>query len=128
MSNGTPEIKLDRANLYREETYTDLRVGSIQRLTPVQTDGTPDLARAQLFVGEAQLMSPAGPVPLRTEIPAKTLDEAIDQFPAAMQKAVEQLMAEIREMQRQQSSRIVVPGGPLPDDLTGGAGGRIRLK
>jgi hypothetical protein len=119
------ELKLDQANLFREESYTDLRVGSIQRLIPVKTDGTVDEARASMFVGEAQLMSPAGPVPLRAEIPAANLQEAIERFPDAMQRAVERLMAEIKEMQRQQSSRLVIPGagGGLPPDL-----GRLKLK
>ena len=36
------EISLDRENLFREETYTDLRAGSIQVLTPVKVDGSVD--------------------------------------------------------------------------------------
>ena len=29
------EFKINRSNLYREESFTDLKVGTIKRLTPV---------------------------------------------------------------------------------------------
>ena len=38
------------------------------------------------------------------------LDEAIEKFPEAINQAVERLVEEAREMQRQEASRIVVPG------------------
>jgi hypothetical protein len=46
------EIKLDESNLYKEEVFTDLRVGSLKQLTPVTKDGERDLARPMVFVGE----------------------------------------------------------------------------
>jgi hypothetical protein len=36
------EIKLDESNLYKEEVFTDLRVGSLKQLTPVTKDGERD--------------------------------------------------------------------------------------
>ena len=40
------EIQMDAANLYREESYTDLKAGSLRKLVPVKADGTDDPARA----------------------------------------------------------------------------------
>ena len=120
--NPLGEISVDRDNLYREETFTDLKVASIRRLTPIQPDGSDDSGRPVLFVGETTLMSARGPLPINCPIEATTLAEAMDAFPQAVQDAVARLMDEAREMQRQEASRIVVPGqGPGP----GGGPGRI---
>ena len=39
------ELQIDTKNLFKEETFTDLKVGTIRRLTPVTPDGSPDAAR-----------------------------------------------------------------------------------
>ncbi len=104
------EIKMDVANLYREEVFTDLRVGSIKQLTPVTVDGSRDPGRPMIFVGETQLMSQMGPLPVQARIEVATLKEAIAAFPAAIQAAVEVMIDEVKELQRREMSRIVVPG------------------
>jgi hypothetical protein len=104
------EISVDPTNLYREEIFTDLRVATIRRLTPIHPDGTNDAARPVMFVGQTTLLSQAGPVPVQCPIKAATLQEALDEFPAAVNQAIERMIEEAREMQRQESSRIVVPG------------------
>ena len=48
------EIRMSAGNLYREETYTDRQVGSLQILTPVKKDGSTDFSRQRLFVGQTQ--------------------------------------------------------------------------
>jgi len=127
------EIAVDQDNLYREETFTDLKVASIRRLTPIKSDGSDDPGRPQMFVGETTLMSQRGPLPINCPIEASSLQEAFEAFPKAVQDAVERLMEEAREMQRQEMNRIVVPGqgppgpgggmgGPMGG---GGGGGRI---
>jgi len=116
-SNPFSDIKVDRANLYREESFTDLKVATIRRLSPVKEDGSADAARPCLFTGETTLMSDRGPLPIQCPIEAKDLNEAMDKFPEAVQGAVEKLIEQAREMQRQSMSRIVVPGqggGGLP--------------
>jgi hypothetical protein len=116
------ELTVDEQNLYREETFTDLKIASIRRLTPVTIDGNEDTSRPTVFVGETTLMSARGPLPINCPIEATTLGEAVAAFPKAVQDAVERLMEEAREMQRQEANRIVVPGqGPAG----GGGGGRI---
>ena len=119
-TNPLGEITVDQNNLYREETFTDLKVASIRRLSPINSDGSDDSSRAVIFIGETTLMSARGPLPINCPIDAMTLSDALEAFPRAVQDAVDQLMDEARELQRQEASRIVVPGqGGVP------SGGRI---
>lgn len=110
------DFTVDKNNLYREESFTDLKVASIRMLTPANPDGTDDKSRAPMFLGHTQLMSPEGPVPIQSKLEANTLEEALEEFPGAMQKEFVNVIARIREMQQQQAmkkkddSRIIVPG------------------
>lgn len=115
------EIAMQANGMYREEVFTDNTVGTIRRLTPVDRNGEPDATREQSFVGSTQVMTQAGPLPLNFEIEASSLSAAIEAFGAAAREAFEQTMEELREMQRQQASSIVVPRGGL--DGAGGLGG-----
>ena len=47
---GGPELKMDPTSLYREDTYTDRKIGTIRVLTPVTADGATDLGRKILYV------------------------------------------------------------------------------
>jgi hypothetical protein len=118
------QATMDMTQIYREETFTDRRVGTIRRLTPVTADGTPDAARPVLFVGQAQVMTPMGAVPITFELDAPTLDGAIAKFGDAAEQAVQQTMRELQEIRREQASSLVIPdsaGGSLPNpgDLMG---------
>ena len=42
---NAPEPKMDADDLYREDTYSDRKVGTIRVMTPVKSDGSPDPAR-----------------------------------------------------------------------------------
>jgi len=104
------EIAFSTDNLYREDSYTDLKVGSIRILTPVKPDGTADLTRTTLFIGQAQFMSPDGPLPIQGLIDAKSLAEAMEKFPQAMEEALHHMITEARELQRQKESGLILPG------------------
>ncbi len=104
------DMDVDFGNLYKEEAFTDLKVASIRQLTPIKVDGSRDESRDILFTGHTQLMSQMGPLPVQCEIAAKDLQEALEKFPAAVQVAVEKMIEEAKEQQRQEMSRIVVPG------------------
>jgi hypothetical protein len=114
MKQFLEQMQVDRGNLFREETVTDLRAATFRRLIPIHADGTTDTSRAETYVGSTQIMSPQGPLPIQAEIPAATLAEAMDQFPAAMEQAVQELVKQAEEYRRQESSRIVVPGREDP--------------
>jgi hypothetical protein len=114
------DIRIDTASLYLEESFTDLKVGSIRRLVPVKTDGSPDPARPVRFIGQTQLMSQLGPLPVQCAIEAATLAEAIERFPQAIKVAVDELVAEAREMQRREMSRIVAPTAQVTSKILTG--------
>jgi hypothetical protein len=124
---GLPEIKLDPAELYREEVFTDRRAGTLRRLTPVTITGADDPSRPMLWSGQTQLLTPAGVLPLMFELEAASLADAIEKFPDAVKVALEQAIEEAREMRREAASRIVVPevGGPMGGGPIGG--GKIKL-
>lgn len=125
------ELRMDPTSLYREETYTDRRIGVIRVMTPVTTDGTIDLGRKVLYVGEAQLLSPVGALPITFDIEATSLGDAAEKFAAGAKVAVERAIRELQEMRREQASNIVIPDR-MPPDLGGRGGGprgpgRIQL-
>ena len=107
-------IQIDTKSLYREELITDLKVGSLQCLIPIHTDGTNDPSRPRKFVGQTQIMSQGGPLPIQAPIEANTIAEAIGKFPDAVKTSVEKLVNEAKEFQRQEASQIVIPGRDQP--------------
>jgi hypothetical protein len=126
----TRQASMDATQLYREEIFTDRKVGTIRRLTPVTKDGSADTARPVLFVGQAQIMTPMGAVPISFELDSTTLDGAVEKFGPAAELAVQQTMREIQELRREQASSLVIPdaggaGLPNPADLLS-RGGRPR--
>jgi len=120
MSNGEQEQQIDftvdKNNLYREESITDLKVASIRRLMPINDDGTEDASRTPVFMAQTQLMSPEGPVPLQSALKAGSIEEAIDEFPGAMRQALGEVVKQMKKMREQQmhgqkeDSRIIMPG------------------
>src|SRR5260221_5949789 len=91
----TNDIKVDPNSLYLEEIFTDRRIGTIRRLTPVKKDGKRDEARAILYVGETQMMTPADALPRRFEIGDRSLEPSGDKHrhvaPDALQHPVREL-------------------------------------
>ena len=108
--DNSPDITMDATALSREEVFTDSRIGSIRKMTPVTLDGEQDPSRPVQFVGSTQIMTPGGALPLSFEIEAETLEGAVAGFGDAAKISVERTMEELKEMQRQQASSIVVPG------------------
>lgn len=104
------DVTMNAGELYREETFTDRRVGTLQRLTPVKADGETDDSRSVLYVGQTQVLTPAGALPLTFEIEASSLDEAVDRFGTNAEAALQQTMKRLEEMRRDQASSLIVPG------------------
>lgn len=131
-SNAPPEYaKFDANALYREEIYTDRATGTLRVLQPVTKDGKPDPARPTLYLGEAQILTNMGPLPVSFEIEASSLADAIAHYATAAQAGIERAVREIQELRRQASSSIVLPGASpsLAGGLPGGAlGGASKIK
>ena len=124
------EARMDPTNLFREEVVTDRQVGTIRVLNPVTTEGRPDGSRKVLYVGETQVLTPAGMLPIAFEIDALSLAEAIEKFGEGVKEAVDRTIREIQELRREQASQIVIPRG-MPGGGLGGPGagprGKIQL-
>jgi len=94
------EIQMEVSNLYREESFTDRRVGTLQKLTPIRTDGSPDNARAEIYVGQTQILTPAGALPLSFEVEAASLEEAVAKFGENAKTALADAMQRLEELRR----------------------------
>jgi len=110
------DVQMEANSLYREETFTDRRVGTLQILTPVNSDGTTDSTRQAVYVGQTQILTPAGALPLNFELEASSLQEAVEKFGDGAKSALSDAMQRLDEMRREAASSIIVPG-------SGGAGG-----
>jgi len=110
MSDALPDMTMDSANLFKEDVFTDQKVGTIRVMTPVTLAGETDSSRTTQFIGQTQVLTPAGALPLTFELEVTTLAEAIEKFSEGAKEAMERTMEEIKEMRRQQASSIVMPG------------------
>ena len=113
--NSLENIKIDGSNLWKEENFTDLQVGSIRKLTPIKVDGSEDESRQAVYSATTNIMTPGGALPISGEIEAATLEEAVEKFPEAINIAVKKLQEDMIQMQKEQASKIVTP-----DELRGG--------
>ena len=107
------DFTVDKNNLYREETITDFKIATLKVLCPIHIDGTTDETRSKRYFGETQMVSPEGPIPVRSMLSATSLEEAVDAFPGAMEKALASLVEQVKQMQSKSKagnkSRII-PG------------------
>ncbi len=115
------DIKLDVANLHREELISDLRMGSILRLVPIRLDGSDDPARKPMFIARTQILTEYGMLPLEAPIEAATLAEAVERFPQAVEQGMQDLARSVAERQREASKQIVTPD-QFQRDMGGGKG------
>ncbi|HZP42321.1 MAG TPA: hypothetical protein VFD84_12545 [Candidatus Binatia bacterium] len=116
------ELRMDAAQLWREDIFTDRRVGTIRQLTPVTSAGAPDPSRAVAFVGQTQILTAGGMLPLNFDIPAATLAEAIEKFAGAAKVALEETVRELQELRRQAASSIVIPEPGATSSILGPGG------
>ena len=126
------QVALNREELFKEESYTDRKVGTIKKLIPIKDDESIDESRSTIYIGQTQMMTPMGALPLNFEIQAENLSDAITQFSIEAQKSVEETLAEIQRIQREQASSIVIPGQgqspqAMPGGMSGGMGGGIHM-
>ena len=109
MSDQTDNA-MDPNSLYREENFTDQKLGAIRKLIPVNFDGSDDKDREVMFFGSAQVMTPMGALPLNFALEGSTIGAAAEDFAGKAAIAVEEAAKELENMRREQASQIVVPG------------------
>lgn len=131
--NTEKEISMNTNDLYREESFTDRKVGVIKRMTPVDSQGAEDSSRTVIYQGETQIMLGNNPLPINFEIEAASLGEAAQKFADEARKAAEDTIKRLEEMRREMQNQIVVPGqgggmGGMGGGMGGGApGGGIQI-
>ena len=127
--DASQDAGMDGSNLFREDVFTDQKVGTIRRMTPVTADGAEDGSRPVQYIGQATVMTPMGSLPLSFELDAATMAEAVSKFGPAAQRAVEEAAREIQEMRRQGASSIVIPdaGAAALKGMGGKGGGGIQM-
>lgn len=108
-SNAQQQIDftVNRDNLYREESFTDIKVAAIRRLVPVKPDGSDDESRTTMFMAQTQIMTPGGPFLLQAMLKAETIEEALDEFPAEMQVQMNKMIAEAEQQQEKQDLQVI---------------------
>jgi hypothetical protein len=130
-SRRAADPQMSATDLYIEEIFTDRKVGTIQRLTPVSADGTPDTTRPVVYVGQTQILTAAGALPLTFEIPATTLKDSAAKFGEVAKVALNEMMDRLEEMRRDAASSIIVPEAGAGAQLGGigglPGGGKIRM-
>lgn len=122
MADTARDPAMDAKALYREEIYTDRKMGTLRVMLPVTAEGVPDSTRPTLYLGEAQLMTNMGPLPISFDIEAGSLADAIAKYGEAAKTGVEQALRELQEMRRQASSSLVIPPAGAASAITGGGG------
>ena len=116
---------MDPDNLFREENFTDQKMGAIRKLIPVKADGSEDGERKVMFFGSAQVMTPMGAMPLNFSLEGDTIGAAAEDFAVKAAIAVEQAAKELETMRREQASQIVMPGQSGGNMEGSGRGGII---
>jgi len=119
------EPDMNPKDLWLEEVFTDRRVGTIRRMTPVKGDGGRDAEREIVYIGETQVMSQIGTLPITFALEAKSIEEAAKLFGPAAKAAIERAVKELQELRRQAASSIVIPQGGLPPGPM--PGGKIQM-
>ena len=80
-----------------------------------------------LYVGETQVLTPAGALPIAFEIGAGSLEEAAEKFGTLAREAIERTVKELQDLRRQAASSIVIPQGGMPPAGGMGGGGKIQI-
>jgi hypothetical protein len=132
-SGNAREASMDATDLWREEIITDRKIGTLRVMTPIRPDGQFDPARQTTYVGEAQMMTNMGALPISFEIEATSLADAVAGYGRAAAEAFDRTMKELQELRRQSASSLVLPGqggggfgpGGLPPGL--GGGGKLQM-
>ncbi len=120
--SAMPTSQWTRASLYQEETFTDRRVGH----AAAPDAGTRPRARGHcppvLYVGQTQVLTPAGALPLSFEVPPRRSTMPSRSSARRAKQALARTMRRLEELRREQASSIIVPGSGAVPGVPGGRG------
>ncbi len=119
------QFQFDLDAMVREDVFTDMRAGQIRRLTPINANGQDDPARAVRYIGQTQVMTNAGSLPLSFELEVDSLEAAGKAFADAAAQALEDTLDELQRLQRESQSSIMVPGQQGPGGGLPGGGFKL---
>ena len=74
---------MDPNGLFREESFTDQKIGIIRKMIPVKADGSDDADRPVTFFGSTQVMTQMGAIPLNFPLDGETIGAAANDFAGA---------------------------------------------
>jgi hypothetical protein len=83
-----------------EEIFTDRRIGTIRRLTPVNEEGQRDTARAVLYMGETQGPHARRRAADRLRDRRRLARRAAEKFGQLAKEAIERTVKELQELRR----------------------------
>ena len=104
------KVEMDVNALVREEVITDRKIGTIRVLTPITLEGVRDMTREVVYMGETQIMTQMGALPISFEIKAANLEEAVKGYGEAAKNGVQETITKLEQMRREAASKIVTPG------------------
>ena len=78
--NSIEDIQFNGDNIYKEETFTDLEVGTIRKLTPIKADGSEDPDRKASFSATTNIMTPSGALPSMVRLKPKPSRKRLPDF------------------------------------------------
>jgi hypothetical protein len=90
-------------------------------------DGSADPGRKTVYVGEAQMLTAVGALPITFEIEADSLQEAVERYAAGATESVERTMRDLQDLRRQAASSIVIPERGTGFGPGGLGGGKIHM-
>ena len=97
-------------------------------MTPVTAAGATDSTRPVLYVGQTQVLTPAGALPLSFEVPAASLDEAVAKFGELAKQALARTMKRSRSCAASKPRRSSSPAPPRPVGCGGPAAAAAALE
>ena len=121
---------MDAAGLYREEMFTDRKVGAIRRLTPVTGDGAPDTTRPVVVHRPGGDHDQHGARAAELRDRGQDAGQAVAGFRRCSNVAIERTVQQIQELRRSRlrswscprvACRISAPAVPP------GRGGKIQI-
>ena len=125
------DTEMDPNGLFREENFTDQKLGTIRKLVPIKADGSDDPDREDHFFGAAQVMTPMGALPLNFHSMAIPLAKRPVILPARRRSPLKRPVENWKKCAVNRRHRLLFPargGGGMGVDAVGCLAAELLLK